>query len=137
MADLYQRVLAVESPRVHKSPDAIDAPFWGRLADVVSGHYAQKAARLAGAAEWLTTGGNWDRVRGEIAPMLPTPQRIADCLAAAGAARRAEDIGCDSDRLLAAFGHAHEIRARFTILDLAHLLGILPGAAEEIVSRWA
>ena len=45
--------------------------------------------------------------------------------------------GVDRDRLLAAFRHAHEIRSRFTVLDLARLCGVLPGAYEEIVDRWA
>jgi hypothetical protein len=29
------------------------------------------------------------------------------------------------------------MRARFTVLDLAHLAGVLPGAAEELVDAWA
>ena len=32
--------------------------------------------------------------------------------------------------------HAHEMRPRFTVLDLARLMGILPTAAEEIVEAW-
>jgi hypothetical protein len=30
----------------------------------------------------------------------------------------------------------HEIRKRFTIVDLAWLIGILPGAADEIIEQW-
>jgi hypothetical protein len=46
-------------------------------------------------------------------------------------------LGCDHARLRAAFRHAHEIRARFTVLDLAHLLGVLPATAPEIIAAWA
>ena len=69
--------------------------------------------------------------------MLHPPERIHACLAAAGAACRAEDIGCSRDRLLAALTHGHEIRNRVTILDLALLAGIMPAAGAEIVEMWA
>ena len=65
------------------------------------------------------------------------PGKLRDCLARAGAACSAEDIQCPPDRLLAALRHAHEIRSRFTCLDLARLLGILPHAADQIVRDWA
>jgi glycerol-1-phosphate dehydrogenase [NAD(P)+] len=136
-AALYERIMAIESPQVHAPPAEVDTAFWGPLAAVVAKHFADKQPRLARAAEWLAAGGNWDLLRNSIAPMLAAPRRVRDCLAAAGAACRAEDIGCDHARLLAAFRHAHEIRARFTVLDLAHLLGVLPAAAAEIVAAWA
>jgi hypothetical protein len=39
-------------------------------------------------------------------------------------------------RMLDAALHAHQIRKRPTIIDLAWILGILPGAAEEIIDSW-
>jgi len=30
----------------------------------------------------------------------------------------------------------HEIRRRFTVVDLAWLLGILPGAADDLIDAW-
>jgi hypothetical protein len=62
---------------------------------------------------------------------------VSDCLRAAGAAWRAQDIRCDRRRLLIAFSHAHQARARFTVLDLALLLGLLPDVSGEILDRWA
>ncbi len=75
--------------------------------------------------------------RQTLAPMVRPPEAVRDCLLAGGGAVRAEDIGCRRERLVEALAQGHEIRARFTILDLARLAGILPGAAEEIVGSLA
>ncbi len=136
-AELYRRVLEVESPRLVAPSATIDRRFWGDLADVVSGHFAEKVERLESAKERLSQGNVWDRLREDLSDGLRTPQQMHDCLAAAGAAYRAEDIGCDRPRLLEAFLHGHEIRSRYTILDLAHTIGIMPGAASEIIDMWA
>jgi len=132
-AELYRRVLAVESPDLHDAPGAIDEAFWGPLAGAVAARYAEKADRLRAARTTLAHGEAWDSLRAELAARLRPPEAIRDCLAAAGAATRAADIRCDRSRLLAAVVHAHEIRARFTVLDLANLLGLMPAAAEEIL----
>ena len=134
-AELYRRVLAVESPDLHAPPAEIDRRFWGRLADGVAAKYAEKLPRLAAAQAALAQGNAWDRLRSDLAPMLRPPEQIRSTLAAAGAATTAEAIRCDRPRLLDAFRHAHEIRPRFTILDLARLLGVLPDAAEEITEK--
>jgi len=135
--ELYRRVLAVESPVLSEPAEGIDRPFWGSLADVVAGQYAGKIERLRIAKAALSGGGTWDRLRQEVQPMLRGPERIRDCLTRGGAAHLAEHIGCTRRRLLWAFIHAHEIRPRFTVLDLARLVGVLPAAAEEIVEQWA
>jgi glycerol dehydrogenase-like iron-containing ADH family enzyme len=96
-----------------------------------------KAERMWRAAEKLARRGEWDRIRADLAPLTRTPEAIQGCLSRAGAAARAADIGISKDRLLGVLVHAHEIRSRFTILDLARLTGIMPKAAEEIVERWA
>jgi glycerol-1-phosphate dehydrogenase [NAD(P)+] len=135
-AELYRRVLAVESPELRDAPAAIDAAFWGRLAGVVAARYHEKADRLRAAKARLADGRTWDVLRAELSAMLRPPEQIRDCLAAAGAACRAEDIRCDRARLRRAFLHAHEIRPRFTVLDLAIVLGVMPAAAEEILAQW-
>ena len=136
-SEVYRRVLAIESPKWGDAPAAIDAKFWGPLAGAVAKQYADKQPRLHQARQLLEGKARWDALRGQLAPMLRTPEKIAGCLRQAGAACSAADIGCDRARLLAAFGHAHEIRSRFTILDLAHLVGVLPSASQEIVQEWA
>ena len=136
-SELYRRVLAVESPEFRTPTAEVDVKFWSKLGDAVAERYAEKLPRLKAARSQLARGGAWDALRERFAPLVRPPEITRDCLKMAGAAYRAEDIGCDKERLLKAFLHAHEIRARFTMLDLARLVGLMPDAAEEIVNEWA
>jgi len=136
-SELYRRVLATESPRLTEPVGEVDRPFWGPLAGVVAEQYAQKLDRLAQAREKLSRPGAWDRLREALSPRVRPPQTVRECLRRAGGAFRAEQLGCGRDRLLAALLHAHEIRSRFTVLDLARLVGVMPAAADEIVQQWA
>ena len=61
---------------------------------------------------------------------------IKQCLRTAGAAHCLDDIGCTRDRFLTAAHHAHQMRERYTIIDLARAVGILPGAAGDIVDEY-
>ncbi len=136
-AEVYQRVLAIESPRWVAPDGQIDRVLWGPLADVVAGHYANKQPRLRQAYEQLRTGDAWDRLRSDLAGMLRPAGAFAECLRRAGGATQAEHLGIGRERLTTALAHGHEIRSRFTCLDLARLAGVLPGAAGEIVRQWA
>jgi glycerol-1-phosphate dehydrogenase [NAD(P)+] len=136
-SEVYRRVLAIDSPRFLPPGEAIDAAFWGHLAKPIAALYAQKVPRLRQVKARLSAGGAWDDLRRRLAAVLRPPETIASVLRAARAAWRAEDIGCDRRRLLIAFSHAHQARARLTVLDLAILLGILPDASADILDRWA
>lgn len=136
-SELYRRVLAIDRPTFVAPPAGVDRAFWGFLADNVAAEYAKKASRLTLAAEKLSQAGAWDHLRRSVSPMLRRPETIRDCLKHAGAACTARQLGLGRERLLAALAHAHEIRSRFTILDLACLTGVLPGALEELVNNWA
>jgi glycerol-1-phosphate dehydrogenase [NAD(P)+] len=136
-AELYRRVLEVESPSFVEPARRTDAAFWGPLAEEVEPHYQGKVERLRLAAERLAAGGAWDDVRRTLRPMLRRPETLRDCLRRAGAAHRAEDIRCTPERLKQALLHGHEIRSRITILDLARLVGVMPAAADEIIEAWA
>ena len=136
-SELYRRAMAIESPRFVDSPVEINKTFWERLSDVVAGQYGEKIKRLKAARAALSQGNAWDSLRATLAPMVRPPETTQGCLRKAGAAWRAEDIGCSRTRLIEAFLHAHEMRSRFTILDLAWMLGILPAAAHDIVRQWA
>jgi glycerol-1-phosphate dehydrogenase [NAD(P)+] len=136
-AELYRRVLLTESPNVAEPAAEVDAAFWGRLTRPVAEQYAQKLPRLHRAVRLLSRGGTWDRLRERLAPMVPPPAFLHDCLASAGAAFSAEGIGCSRQRLLKALVRAHQVRSRFTVLDLAGLLGLMPACAEEVVGTWA
>ena len=136
-SELYRRVLALESPEFAAPCASVDKPFWGALAEVVAAHYAEKGDRMVLARDTLKKGNAWDRLREELAPMLRPPEKVRACLSGAGAAFRAKHIGCTRERLLAALLHGHEIRSRFTILDLARVVGLMPSAAAGIVEAWA
>jgi len=136
-SEIYRRVLAVESPAFTTAPAGIDPAFWGPLRDAVGRELARKVPRYETAAAKLSQGRAWDELREELSAMVRPPERISDCLRRAGAAYRAEDIGIDRRRLLAALLHAHEMRGRFTILDLARLVGVMPHAATDVVDQWA
>jgi glycerol-1-phosphate dehydrogenase [NAD(P)+] len=136
-AALYEEVLAVERPEPVLPPAAVDDAFWGRLTPEVERHYAEKRGRLATAADLIQKPQTWDRVRTELATILRPAARIRDCLREAGAAHRAEEIGCSPERLARALQRASQMRSRFTVLDLAMMLDILPGRAGEFVQTWA
>ena len=61
---------------------------------------------------------------------------IAECLRKAGAARYLKDIDCSRERARKAVLHQHEIRSRFTIVDLAWMVGVLPDAADDLIDEW-
>ena len=136
-SEVYRRVISLEAPDLHRASMDIDREFWGALGDAVEANYTHKTERLERAGEILAQGDAWDRLREEVQPLLRAPEQIRDCLKRAGAAYRAEDIGCSRARLLDALLHAHEIRSRFTIIDLARLAGVLPQAAAGIVEEWS
>ncbi len=136
-AELYRRVLEVESPDLVDRSISVERERWGSLADAVDEKFAGKQDRLRLARARLREGDTWDRLRSQLGPLLRAPEEIHGCLEAAGGATKAEHIKCDGERLHAAFVHGCEIRSRFTILDLAYLLGLMPTAAREIIERWA
>jgi hypothetical protein len=114
----------------------VNPAFWGRLADVLAKGQEEKIPRLRRARQALAEGDAWDALRQALAPLVRDPGTVRGCLERAGAACCARDIGCSKDRLLTALLHAHEMRSRFTVLDLARLAGILPAQADEIVEAW-
>ena len=136
-AAVYERLLAFESPRfaVHNAPT--DAGYWRELTEIVEEEHAGKRRRAEQAVAFLSAGSNWDRVR-ELAggQRRLGPSAIKQCLRDAGAAHRMEDIGCSRERFVAAVRHAHEIRERYTVIDLGRAAGILPDAIEEIVDEY-
>ncbi|UCC99107.1 MAG: iron-containing alcohol dehydrogenase [Phycisphaerales bacterium] len=133
---LYDRILRIESPDYSPVPADIDSTFWGSLAPSVRQQYEPKKSMLGTMREKLTDGQTWQSFLAACRRQVRSAEQIKKCLRAAGAAHTFADIGCSRERLLAAVLHMHEIRKRPTIIDLAWVLGILPGAAEEIIDCW-
>jgi len=134
---LYNRMLSIESPKFLEPEKASNIAFWQPYGEQIAENFAQKKHKLRLTKEILSQGDNWDQLRERLAPKVHPPETIHKCLSLAGAATRAEHIHCSKAHLADAFRHAHLIRSRFTILDLASLVGLMPEAASEIVESWA
>jgi glycerol-1-phosphate dehydrogenase [NAD(P)+] len=133
---LYERLFSLRHCSPREMPDSVDDDFWGSLAPAVQSQYAGKRERYALARAYLMQADALPRLQAVLAPYLRTPRAIADCLARAGAARFVSDIGCSPERLHAAVLHMHQMRTRFTVVDLAWVAGILPDDADEIIRTW-
>ncbi len=137
-AALYERILQIDAPKLHALPAQIDGAFWkgGTVAEAVASQYADKKASLQTATRTLADRQAWDRLRSHLRSPSRPPQIIADWLTRAGAAKTATDIGCSKEQLREAALHMHEIRRRFTVVDLAWMLGVLPDGIDEIMEQW-
>jgi glycerol-1-phosphate dehydrogenase [NAD(P)+] len=133
---IYERILKIDKPVCHPYPGDIDSTFWGPLAGNVRREYEQKLPMLKTICEKLADGKTWGAFLAAVRQQVHPPAQIKNCLKTAGAAHTFAGIGCSRERLLAAALHMHQIRKRPTIIDLAWILGILPGAAEEIIDCW-
>ena len=133
---IYDRIFQIEIPNCCPFSSDIDSTFWGGLAENVRQQYEQKTPMLQTLCEKLTDGTTWRAFLAAARHQVRSPQQIKNCLKTAGAAHTFVDIGCSRERLRAAILHMHEIRKRPTIIDIAWILGILPGATDEIIDHW-
>ena len=141
MAALYERILAINRPRFVEPPSRVNREYWGSLSDIVAGEYEKKLPKMHLAASLLVRPGQWRRLQEAIVPNLMPAKRLKHCLEQGGGAHRFSDIRRDGQALsredfLLAAGCAHQMRARFTVLDLAVLLGMVPDEIEELCDRW-
>jgi glycerol-1-phosphate dehydrogenase [NAD(P)+] len=137
-AALFQRILALDSPAFCPVPVAIDAGFWSSPAVVaaVAEQYGAKKARLEPIVRKISGHDAWDQLRTRLAAETQSPETIRAWLQRAGAAVSVADIGCSRERVKSAILHMHEIRKRFTVVDLAWLTGILPAQADDLIDEW-
>lgn len=133
---LYERVLALESPEFKLQTEPTNSAFWGPISPVVEEDHARKRAKAAKALGRLKQKGCWDELRALARKSIRTASEIKDCLKAAGAAHRIADIECARERFLDAALNCHQMRERYTVIDLARAVGILPKAANEIIEEY-
>lgn len=133
---LYERVLALEAPVFRFVSEPTDSAYWRELTPVVEEEHAPKRRKAERAVGRLNQPGAWNRIRATLKPSIRAAAEIKRCLREAGAAHRVADIGCDRERFLAAALHCHQMRERYTIIDLARAAGVLPGAAPEIIEEY-
>ncbi len=137
-AALYDRILALESPALKDMPHDIEACYWASppLIEAVRAQYAAKQVSVDVVTQRLAEKGVWDELRAALATVSRRPDTIRNWLLRAGGAVGPADIGCDRSDLKAAMLHMHEMRRRFTVVDLAWMAGVLPGAADDIIDQW-
>lgn len=137
-AALYERILKIEKPRFAELPDQIDEAFWTvpAVANAVREQYTAKKPQLDIMREKITQQTTWEQVKTRLGATARSPRVVKDWLLQAGAASSIGDISCSRERLREAALHMHEIRKRCTVVDLAWLLGVLPGAVDEIIDEW-
>ncbi len=141
MAALYEKVMSIEKPVFVEVPRTINREFWGDLSTVVEKEYVKKLPKFELAAEFFSHADNWNNLRNHIKPNLVPAAKLKNCLVLADGAHRFSDIrdndlAIEKEKFLATVKHANQMRERFTILDLAVLLGIIPQEIDQLVEEW-
>ncbi len=77
--------------------------------------------------------GNWDTIWETLGPQLMAPEMIRDIFTKAGVPTSADALGLSRSDVFRALTSAHEIRNRYTVLDLASDVGVLERTAEELI----
>ena len=93
----------------------------GAMGEECWSDYARKLARWEAMPDVV---GGWAAFDAEVGPLLAPAERLAGALAAAGAPLRLSELGIDAGTARWALLHCHLMRDRFTVADLAFLLGI-------------
>ena len=141
MAALYEKILQIDSPRFVIPSTKIDSEYWGSLSPVVAEEFAKKQSKYEQAASFLSQSDNWNTLKLQISSGLVPAHKLKNCLKNAGAAHRIGDISDDGhplsrDKFTSATIHAHQMRQRFTVLDIAVLLGLTSSEMEKLIERW-
>jgi glycerol-1-phosphate dehydrogenase [NAD(P)+] len=133
MARLQAMMLAVEAPPA-LSPLGIDeAAFraaYGRMAPSCLDAVRKKPLDAAGTARLNERlAADWPAIRARLLSVMLPLAEMERVMQAAGVAMHAQELGIDSAFYRRAVGHAHEIRDRYSFLDLAAQAGELQGFA--------
>jgi len=109
-------------PRVREAFGALDPS--GATAEECWSDYRRKLARWQSSrAQLAGLGAAWAACERELEELVADPAVLAGALRAAGAPLRLSQLGVDADTARWALGACHLMRDRFTIADLAFLLG--------------
>jgi len=141
MAALYEKIMGIDKPVFKDVPRTVNSDFWGSLSPVVEKEYDKKIPKFERVANYLSNPENWNRLKNLIKPDLVPAAKLKNCLMQAGGAHRYMDIRDNEtalarDKFLSVVTNANQMRERFTILDLAVLLGVIPGEIEQLVDEW-
>jgi glycerol-1-phosphate dehydrogenase [NAD(P)+] len=109
--------------RVSEAFAALDPS--GAMAGECWSDYRRKLERHnAGAAALADIAERWPALDGELEQLLAPPQRLAAALVDCGAPTHLHELGIAPQRARWALANCHLMRDRFTVADLAFLLGL-------------
>ena len=91
----------------------------------------------AGAGRLADLVARWAEFDAEVEHLLAPPRRLSQALIDAGAPTRLSELGIDPRRARWALANCHLMRDRFTIADLAFLLGLWDDDGVEAVIQLA
>jgi len=143
-AHLYQRLFDFDINRLNreeiKSRYEQELNFapgfkrrYGKIASQLIKEYSKKMSSWEIREKELNfLKENWEYILGEIKPFLCPSQYIEDILTQAQVPVKASQLGYSKEELKEAILYSREIRGRYTIFDLAGLLGFLEDFAEDI-----
>ncbi|MBI5526834.1 MAG: sn-glycerol-1-phosphate dehydrogenase [Deltaproteobacteria bacterium] len=123
-----------ESVHGEHGGDAQFRDFYGPLSGEVTKEFRKKfPSEEACRADLASVRRHEKEIHDRVFAGLRDPDEIRAVLSAAGAPVTVEALGIGAAEALEAIGHAREIRGRYTVLDLAAELSVLPGRAAEIL----
>jgi glycerol-1-phosphate dehydrogenase [NAD(P)+] len=136
-AALYQKIIETDKPQIHELPAEISASYWKQdsLIQAVKKQYRAKQEYIPDVKEKIADAEIFGEIKARAIEKTKTPEQIKDWLKRSGAPHSYQGLGCSPQRLKEAMLHMHEMRSRFTVVDLAWLLGILPNATDEIIEK--
>jgi glycerol-1-phosphate dehydrogenase [NAD(P)+] len=109
--------------RVEDALAGVDAN--GMMAEECWRDYSRKLKRLQDARRELTLlTERWASFELELSELLVPAERLVAALRASGAPTRLSELGVDGAEARWALTHCHVMRDRFTVADLAFLMGI-------------
>lgn len=130
MAKLQHMMLSSETPPQVKptviDEDGMRARMGARVAEQCIAEYRKKAFDAAGAAAFNERiAAIWPELRRECLAMMIPPAELTAMLEAAGAPVDGAGLGCPTDLWREALRRGHEMRNRFSFVDIACDAGIL------------
>ena len=137
-ASLYERLLALTTAdldrvaleSVWERGEALLESCRGFYGDaypsVVEQFHRKRGSREQAIAEARAIAERWDELREAVRPFLMPSERIREILSAAGAKTTFAELGVDAATSREVLRTAHCVRSRFTVLDVAFALGLVP-----------
>ena len=137
-AALYEKILSIDEPALHEMPEDIDTAYWQdeRLIRSVKEQYTLKTDAIKAAKERIVQPKIYKQLKARLQSVVKPPLFVKDLLHRAGAAGSITDLNISREQIKEAMLHTHEIRKRFSVVDLAWLTGVLPASADDIIDTY-